>query len=76
MIQGISEIDELNKQDINFKETSISKENMGKYNIYEAINNTKEQLYISMPAVNIKNETTGYWRSRIYWLKFYLLHVI
>ena len=53
-----SEIDELNKQDINFKETSISKENMGKYNIYEAINNTKEQLYISMPAVNIKNETT------------------
>ena len=53
-----SEIEELNKHEIDFKETSISKENMGKYNIYEAMNNTKEKLFVSMPAVDIKNETT------------------
>ena len=52
------ELEELNKHQIDFKETSISKENMEKYNIYEAINNTKEKLFISMPAVDIKNETT------------------
>lgn len=53
-----NEIEELNKYNIVFKETSISKENMGRYNIYEAINNTEEKLFISMPAVDIKNETT------------------
>lgn len=52
------EIEELNKNAIEFKETSTSKENMGKYNIYEALNNIEKQIYISMPAVNIKNEVT------------------
>ena len=52
------EINELSKNEIDFKETAISKENMGKYNIYEALNNTGEQIYISMPAVDIKNEVT------------------
>lgn len=53
-----SEIEELNKNDLEFKETSISKENMGNYNIYEALNNTKEYMYFSIPAVDIKNEIT------------------
>lgn len=52
------EIEELNKHDIDFKETSISKENMGKYNIYEVLNNVKEKLFVTMPAVDIKNEVT------------------
>lgn len=52
------EIEELNQYGIALKETSIAKENMGKYNIYEALGHTKEYLYLSMPSVNIKNETT------------------
>lgn len=53
-----SEINELNKNEIDFKETANSKENMQKYNIYEALNNIEEKIYISMPAVDIKNEVT------------------
>ena len=52
------EIEDLEKNEIEFKETSISKESMGKYNIYEALHNITDNIYISMPAVDVKSETT------------------
>ncbi len=52
------EIESLKLHDVEFKETSLSKENMAKYNIYEAINNVSEKLYISMPSTNIMGEST------------------
>ena len=51
--------DELNtlkdKNDITFKENSVSKLNMEYFNIYEALNNTIENLYISIPSLDVAN---------------------
>lgn len=52
------EIEKLRTLDFDFKETSISKENMAKFNIYQAICNTKEKLYISMPSTDILGNST------------------
>lgn len=52
------EIEKLKLSDIEFKETTLSKDNMALYNIYSAISNTKNKLYISMPATDISGNTT------------------
>ena len=52
------EIESLKLHDIEFKETSLSKENMSKYNIYEALNNVSDNIYISIPSTSILGEST------------------
>lgn len=52
------ELEVLEEYDTKFKETTISKENMGLYNIYEALSNTYEELYISMPSTDISSNST------------------
>ncbi|MDD3303783.1 MAG: PD-(D/E)XK nuclease family protein [Clostridia bacterium] len=52
------EIEKLKLSDIEFKETTLSKDNMALYNIYIAISNAKNQLYLSMPATDIAGNTT------------------
>lgn len=52
------ELEALKEYDTKFKETTISKENMGLYNIYEALSNTYEKLYISMPSTDISSNST------------------
>ncbi len=52
------ELETLKKYDTKFKETTLSKENMGLYNIYEALSNINEELYISMPSTDISSNST------------------
>ncbi len=52
------EIENLKNIGIKFKETTISKENMGLYNIYEALSNVQNELYISMPSTDILSNST------------------
>lgn len=52
------EIESLSGLDIKFKETSLSKENMGLYNIYEALTNVEKELYITMPSTDISSKST------------------
>lgn len=52
------EIESLKSAGIKFKETTISKENMGLYNIYEALSNVEKELYISMPSTDISSNST------------------
>lgn len=52
------EIENLRSYEIEFKQDTISKENMAKYNIYEAINNITEKLYISLSSTNLLGEST------------------
>ncbi len=49
------ELEKLSNKNIEFKETSLSKLNMGLYNIYEAISNTLEVLNVSI----LSSDTTG-----------------
>ncbi len=44
------ELQNLSENDIVFKETTISKNNMQLYNIYEALNNVLEDIYIFVPV--------------------------
>lgn len=53
-----SELDILREKNIDLRETSISKINMGYFNIYEALNNIKEKLYISIPAASFDGKAT------------------
>lgn len=52
------ELDMLRDKNIDLRETSISKINMGYFNIYEALNNIKEKLYISIPAASFDGKST------------------
>ena len=52
------EIEKLRLSDIEFKETTLSKDNMALYNIYNAISNAKNKLYISMSATDISGNST------------------
>lgn len=52
------ELEILQMADTKFKETSISKENMGLFNIYDALGNVEEELYISMPAIDLSSNST------------------
>lgn len=44
------ELIHLKDNNINFKQTSTSKQNMELYNIYQALNSVKEKLYFSIPS--------------------------
>lgn len=52
------ELEKLKEIGISIKETSLSKFNMGLYNIYEALNNVEEELYISIPAADLNGRAT------------------
>ena len=52
------ELENLSSLDIKFKETSLTKENMGLYNIYEALTNVEKELYITMPSTDISSKST------------------
>lgn len=55
---GDFELEKLENIGIELKETSLSKLNMGLYNIYEALNNISEKLYISIPASDFSGRAT------------------
>lgn len=55
---GDFELEKLEDIGIELKETSLSKLNMGLYNIYEALNNISEKLYISIPASDFSGRAT------------------
>ncbi|MDO4283109.1 MAG: PD-(D/E)XK nuclease family protein [Clostridia bacterium] len=55
---GDFELEKLEDVGIELKETSLSKLNMGLYNIYEALNNVSEKLYISIPASDFSGKAT------------------
>ncbi len=52
------ELEELEEIGLDLKETSLSKINMGFYNIYEAISNVEERLYITIPAADLAGKAT------------------
>lgn len=53
-----NELEKLKDKQIDIKETTISKLNMGYFNIYEALNNITEKLYIYIPAANLDGKAT------------------
>ncbi len=53
-----SELDKLKDKNIEIRETTISKLNMGFFNIYEAMNNISEKLYIYIPAATLDGKAT------------------
>lgn len=55
---GDFELEKLEDIGIELKETSLSKLNMGLYNIYEALNNISDKLYISIPASDFSGRAT------------------
>ena len=52
------ELDKLHEKDIDVRETTITKLNMGFFNIYEALNNISELLYISIPSSTMDGKAT------------------
>ncbi len=52
------ELEKLHDKDIDVKETTITKLNMGFFNIYEALNNVSEELYIYIPSSTIDGKAT------------------
>ncbi len=53
-----NELEILKDKEIEFKETTVSKLNMGFFNIYEALNNIKEKVYIYIPAAKLDGKAT------------------
>lgn len=53
-----NELEKLKDKQIDIKETTISKLNMGFFNIYEALNNITEKLYIYIPASSLDGKAT------------------
>lgn len=51
------QLNSLKESDITLKETTVSKQNMSKYNIYKTINSIKEELYISIPTSDYSGKT-------------------
>ena len=52
------ELEKLRAKEIDIRETTISKLNMGFYNIYEALNNISEKLYINIPSATLDGKST------------------
>lgn len=52
------ELEKLHNKEIDIKETTITKLNMGFFNIYEALNNVSEELYIYIPSSTIDGKAT------------------
>ena len=53
-----NELEKLHEKDVDVRETTITKLNMGFFNIYEALNNVSELLYISIPSSTIDGKAT------------------
>ena len=53
-----SELEKLKDKNIEIRETTISKLNMGFFNIYEALNNICEKLYICIPSATMDGKAT------------------
>ena len=53
-----SELEKLKEKNIEIRETTISKLNMGFFNIYEAMNNIEEKLYIFIPSATLDGKAT------------------
>lgn len=53
-----TQLDSLKDIELDFKCDSTSKENMEKFNIYEAFSNIKEKLYISFPSLDLRGNAT------------------
>ncbi len=52
-----NELDNIKKEGIILRETSISKQNMALYNIYIALNNVTEQVYIYIPSSDLNGKS-------------------
>lgn len=53
-----SELEKLKENQIDIKETTVTKLNMGFFNIYEALNNIIEKLYVYIPASTLDGKAT------------------
>lgn len=53
-----SELEKLKDKNIEIRETTISKLNMGFFNIYEAMNNICEKLYVCIPSATMDGKAT------------------
>ena len=53
-----TELEKIQEKEIELKETTLSKLNMGLFNIYTAISNVIEKLYIYIPASNLDGKAT------------------
>ena len=53
-----SELEKLKDKNIEIRETTISKLNMGFFNIYEAMNNISEKLFICIPSATMDGKAT------------------
>ena len=53
-----NELESLKEKEVDIRETSITKLNMGFFNIYEALNNVKEKLYITIPSATLDGKAT------------------
>lgn len=52
------QLQNLKNANLDFKQDSISKENMEKFNLYEVFSNIQERLYISFPSLDLKSSAT------------------
>lgn len=53
-----NELEKIKEKQVEIKETTITKLNMGYFNIYEALNNISEKLYICIPAASLDGKAT------------------
>lgn len=53
-----NELEKLKDKQLDIKETTVTKLNMGFFNIYEALNNISEKLYVYIPAANLDGKAT------------------
>lgn len=52
-----SELNDINKSDINFKQTTVSKQNMELYNIYQVLNSVQEEIYVYIPSSDFSGKS-------------------
>ena len=53
-----NELEKIKEKQVEIKETTITKLNMGYFNIYEALNNISEKLYVCIPAASLDGKAT------------------
>ena len=53
-----NDLEMLKEKDIDLRESTVTKLNMGLYNIYEALNNVSEKIYMSIPASTFDGKAT------------------
>lgn len=53
-----TDLEMLKEREIDLRETTVTKLNMGYYNIYEALNNVSEKIYVTIPASTLDGKAT------------------